>query len=153
MSVELRKHEVTIGALARMAGCRVETVRFYERAGLMPDPLRSEGGHRLYDREHLKRIVFIRRARKLGFTLREVGGLLALVDSGTYKCDQIKSRTLQHQPEIRCKIADLRRLERTLDKIAARCAGGEGQDCPILDALFEVGDEIGVPVRFKPDID
>ena len=73
---------LTRGLLSRRAGCNIETIRYYESIGLMPMPPRSQGGHRLYDQEHLKRLTFIRRARELGFRLREIRGLLALVDGG-----------------------------------------------------------------------
>ncbi len=124
------------GALARASGCNVETVRFYERTGLLPAPPRSAAGHRLYSQEHLKRLVFIRRSRDLGFTLGEVRGLLDLVDGG-YTCGEVQLLTLQHLETVREKIVDLRRLEHTLADIASRCAGGTVPECPVIDALFE----------------
>lgn len=132
------KHRAfTIGALSKQTGCKVETIRYYERIGLLPEPLRSAGGHRLYRGDDLRRLGFIRRSRQLGFTLDEVRGLLAMVDSEAFTCGQIKAVTLDHLDEIRRKLADLAKLERILTEIAARCDGGGRPDCPIIEALFE----------------
>lgn len=127
----------TIGKLVARTGVKVETIRYYERIGLLPVPARTEGGHRLYDREDGRRLKFIRRARELGFSIGEVRELLRLVDGGAYTCAQVKAVTARHLADVRRKLADLRRLERTLGTVAARCEGGTVPDCPILDALFE----------------
>ncbi len=126
----------TIGALSKGTGCHIETIRYYERIGLMPKPPRSPGGHRLYEDDHLRRLTFIRRSRELGFTLEEVRGLLRLVDGGSYTCAEVKTLTLDHAAEVRRKVADLRKLERVLADMAAECEGGEVPECPIIDALF-----------------
>ena len=126
----------TIGALSKGTGCHIETIRYYERIGLMPKPPRSPGGHRLYQDDHLRRLTFIRRSRELGFTLEEVRGLLRLVDGGSYTCAEVKALTLDHAAEVRRKVADLRKLERVLKEMAAECEGGEVPECPIVDALF-----------------
>jgi MerR family mercuric resistance operon transcriptional regulator len=122
--------------LSRRTGCHIETIRYYEGIGLMPAPRRSQGGHRLYDEEQLKRLTFIRRARELGFSLREIRGLLALVDGGNYSCRQVEALTLEHLDEVRSKITDLKKLERTLADIASQCNGGRVPECPVIDALF-----------------
>ncbi len=126
----------TIGSLSRDTGCNIETIRYYERIGLMPAPPRSKGGHRLYEKDHLKRLSFIRRSRDLGFTLEEVRGLLRMIDGHDYTCDEVKVLTLSHLQEVQQKIADLRRLERVLKTMAAECEGGNVPDCPIIDALY-----------------
>ena len=126
----------TIGALSKGTGCHIETIRYYERIGLMPKPPRSPGGHRLYEEDHLRRLTFIRRSRELGFTLEEVRGLLRLVDGGSYTCAEVKTLTLDHAAEVRRKVADLRKLERVLEAMAAECDGGEVPECPIIDALY-----------------
>ncbi len=128
---------LTIGLLSKRTGCKVETIRYYERVGLLLAPPRSAGGHRLYRDDDLRRLGFIRRSRQLGFSLKEVRGLLALVDSEAYSCGQIKAVTLDHLDEIRRKRADLAKLERVLSGIAARCDGGSRPDCPIVEALYE----------------
>lgn len=126
----------TIGSLSRDTGCNIETIRYYERIGLMPKPPRSKGGHRLYEKDHLKRLSFIRRSRDLGFTLEEVRGLLRMIDGHDYTCVEVKVLTLNHLQEVQQKIADLRRLERVLKTMAAECEGGNVPDCPIIDALY-----------------
>lgn len=129
---------LTIGALSRRTGCNIETIRFYEKQGLVPAPPRTEGGHRVYGREHLRRLGFIRRSRDLGFTLDEVRALLRLAD-GHHTCAEVQVLALEHLDSVRQKIADLQRLERTLSETAARCVGGDAPDCPILDSLFSDG--------------
>ena len=126
-----------IGEMSKLTGCNIETIRYYERIGVMPAPARSAGGHRTYAVEHLKRLTFIRRSRELGFTLKQVRGLLAMVDGGDFTCDEIKEITTGHMGDVRRKIADLRRLERVLGTMASRCDRGEVPDCPVIDALFE----------------
>lgn len=129
-------HDRTIGKLSKRTGVNIETIRYYEKIGLLPQPPRSPGGHRLYDEAHLKRLNFVRRSRELGFTLEEVRNLLRLVDHGL-TCGEVHAAALTHLDGIRRKIADLRRLERTLSETAARCQGGDTPDCPIIDTLFE----------------
>ena len=104
---------------------------------MLPEPPRSQGGHRLYEEDHLRRLAFIRRSRELGFTLEEVRGLLRLVDGGSYTCAEVKTLTLDHAAEVRRKVADLRKLERVLREMAAECAGGEVPECPIIDTLYQ----------------
>ena len=129
--------QLGIGALSKQTGCNIETIRYYERKGLLPDPPRTQGGHRLYGGDHLKRLTFIRRSRGLGFTLEEVRGLLRLVDGGHYTCAEVKTVTLNHLADIRGKLADLRKLEKVLKGLAAQCTGDGTPDCPIVEALFE----------------
>ncbi len=127
----------TIGKISASSGVNIETIRYYERIGILPAPPRSEGGHRLYDEEHLRRLSFVRRCRELGFSLDDVRALFRLVDGGDFTCDEVKAMTLDHLGGVRRRIADLRTMERTLDDMAARCDGGEVPDCAIIDALFE----------------
>lgn len=127
----------TIGALSRKTGCHIETIRYYERIGLLQKPLRSEGGHRLYDKEHIKRLVFIRRSRELGFSLGEIRTLFRLVDGQRYTCQEVKVVAEQHLKDVSKKISDLRRLQKTLRTISSQCEGRLVLDCPIIDALFE----------------
>lgn len=126
----------SIGQLARRAGTNLETVRYYERIGLMPAPPRTAGGHRVYDREHLKRLGFIRRSRELGFTLGEIRDLLGLVDGGDYTCAEVRDLTLSHLDSVRGKLADLHRLERSLEEMAAQCTGDTVPDCPVVEILW-----------------
>ena len=103
----------------------------------MPPPPRSEGGHRLYGEEHFRRLTFICRARELGFSLKEVRGLLGLVNGGEYSCAELKALTLEHVGDIHHRIADLRNIERVLETMAAQCDEGEVPECPVIDALFQ----------------
>lgn len=134
-----RKRDFSIGALSRCTGCNIETIRYYEKCGLLPAPPRTEGGHRLYGEDHLKRLVFIRRSRELGFSVDEIRALLGLVDAGTYTCGQVKALTVEHLQNIREKINDLRRLEKTLAEISSQCEGGTVPKCPVIDALSSLG--------------
>ena len=134
----LERSRSSIGTLSKLTGCNIETIRYYERIGLLPAPPRTQGGHRLYGEAHLKRLTFIRRSRELGFTLNDVRGLLQLVDGGHYTCAEVRDMTLQHLDEIRCKVADLRRLERVLKEMAAQCTGDDVPECPVIDALSKV---------------
>ena len=126
-----------IGALSKRTGVNIETIRFYERVGILPKAPRSAGGHRIYNLDHLMRLGFVRRSRELGFSLDEVRGLLQLVDGGSYTCAEIKAITLDHLADIRRKIADLGRLEQTLAEVAGKCRGGKVPDCPVIEALFD----------------
>ena len=126
--------DLTIGKLSERAGVRIETIRYYEREGLLPRAPRTEGGHRVFDDAHLRRLLFIRRSRELGFSGAEVQALLGLVDGG-YTCGEVRDLTLMHLAAIRAKIADLRRLEKTLAEISSECRGGKVPDCPVIEAL------------------
>jgi MerR family mercuric resistance operon transcriptional regulator len=126
-----------IGTLSQQTGCHIETIRYYERIGLLARPPRTEGGHRIYDNEQLKRLVFIRRSRELGFSHEEIRTLLRLVDGRRYTCQQVKNLMEKHLGDIQKKIFDLKRLQKTLSTISAQCQGGQVPDCPIIDALFK----------------
>ena len=134
---ELDIPHLPIGALARQSGCKVETIRYYERAGLMPNPVRTEGGHRMYTGAQLRRLAFIRRGRELGFTLDAVRILLSLVDGEGQTCGEVEVIARGHLDDVRAKIADLRTIETVLADMVAECSGGTVPDCPVVDALFE----------------
>jgi MerR family mercuric resistance operon transcriptional regulator len=121
--------------LARRTGCNLETIRYYEKIGMMPDPPRTASGYRVYDEAHVSRLRFILRARELGFAIEEIRGLLGLVDGGTQTCAEVKERTERHLADVRAKIADLKRIERVLAVTAAKCTGDEVPECPVLDTL------------------
>ena len=123
------------GELARLTGCNLETIRYYEKAGMIPDPPRTASGYRVYDETHAARLRFILRARELGFSLEEVRGLLGLVDGGTQTCAEVKERTERHLADVCAKIADLMRIEEVLAATAAQCSGEDVPDCPVLEAL------------------
>jgi len=133
-----KKHKnLTIGALSGLTHCKIETIRYYEKIGIFPEPPRTEGGHRTYNENHLKRLVFIRRGRELGFSLEDIRALLKLVDGGDHTCGQVQKITLHHLENVQQKILDLKKLEDILAGISSQCEGGVVPECPILNALFE----------------
>ncbi len=111
------------GTLAKQSGVNIETIRYYENIELMPDPMRSEGGHRLYNETHLQRLSFIRRCRELGFTLKEIRGLLKLVDGGDYTCAEVRDLTIEHLDDVKQKINDLKKMQSTLKTMVSQCDG------------------------------
>ena len=131
-----KKAPLTRRGLADAAGCGIETVRYYESAGLMPEPARGANGYRLYGTEDARRLGFILRARRLGLSMKDVRGLLALVDGERVTCAEVHAATVDHLAAIRTRIADLRRLEATLAEVASRCSGRDVPDCPVIDALM-----------------
>jgi MerR family mercuric resistance operon transcriptional regulator len=123
--------------LARLTGCNLETIRYYEKIGMLPDPPRTAAGYRVYAGGHVARLRFILRARELGFSLEETRGLLELVDGDNQSCAEVKERTERHLADVRSKIADLRRIERVLSATAAKCSGEDVPQCPVLEALSD----------------
>jgi MerR family mercuric resistance operon transcriptional regulator len=124
-----------IGAISSRTEVHIETIRYYERIGILPKPSRSGGGHRLYTKAHEQRLTFIRRSRELGFSLDEVRALLGLAGGDNRNCAEVYSLAAQHLDEVKQKIADLRRLERALKSLAAECEHGTVPHCPIIEAL------------------
>lgn len=125
----------TIGEAARRSGINIETIRFYEREGIVPAPGRSTGGRRVYSADGIERLVFVKRCRDLGFPLRDVRALLALRNAESDKCDDVRAISERHISGVRDKIRDLRRLERALVSLVAECQEGRA-DCPALKGLF-----------------
>lgn len=131
-----RQETLTIGALARAAGVNVETIRYYQRIGLMPAPSRPLGGVRRYGTGEFARLRFIKTAQRLGFTLEEVAALLKLQD-GTH-CAEASGIAEHKLADVRAKIADLRRIESALDALVRRCHTRRGNvSCPLIEALVE----------------
>ena len=133
---------LTIGQVARQAGVGVETVRFYEREGLLEQPARRESGYRQYEDGVVARLRFIRRAKELGFTLKEVRELLALRDDPDASRADVRQRAEDKVADIEARVRDLLRMRDALLRLTAACHGdGPATDgCPILEALNE-GDE------------
>src|SRR5690606_5344216 len=126
-----------IGEFARKAGVNVQTVRYYERRGLLPEPERRESGYREYSPDCLDRLQFIRRSQELGFTLSEIEELLALrTDPHTTAAD-VTARTEAKAADIEAKIQDLRQFQHALEHLSGQCRGGRGPtgDCPLLAAM------------------
>lgn len=131
----MRADQFPIGALSTATGVNIETIRYYEKIGLLPAPPRNEGRQRIYDQGHLERLTFIRRGRELGFSLDQVRELLGLVRGHDLTCAEVKGMTDAHVADIRRKVRDLKKLERVLTELSAQCGGDAVPDCPILDAL------------------
>jgi MerR family mercuric resistance operon transcriptional regulator len=126
---------LTIGTLAKASRVHLETVRYYERIGLMPKPSRTASNYRNYEPEHIERLCFIRRAREIGFSTGEIKELLALAEPGRASCAEVQTLTTVHLGEVRAKIIDLRRLEAILARALERCFAGTAPVCPVLDML------------------
>ncbi len=127
---------LTRGKLAAATGCHIETVRYYEKIALLPQPKRTASGYRIYGGDDIKRLGFIRKLRALGFTLDETRGLLTLVDGHDYSCGDVQAIAVAHIDNIRAKIDDLRKMETTLDEMVRACSGGDLPECPIVDDLY-----------------
>ncbi len=130
--------ELRIGQLAGETDCRVETIRYYERIGVLPPAARASNNYRAYKDSHRRRLLFIRRMRDLGFSLDEVRALLRMIDGGTYTCAEVQALGQEHLDAVREKIADLRRVENALADLVGRCTGANTPDCSMLEALFEM---------------
>lgn len=129
-----------IGELARRAGVNIQTVRYYERRALLPEPQRRPSGYREYGPDALERLRFIKRAQELGFTLAEIGELLQLRLDPSTPAAAVKARAEAKIADIDRKLHDLERIRHALVHLAGRCRGGRGPvgDCPLLDALGHI---------------
>jgi MerR family transcriptional regulator, mercuric resistance operon regulatory protein len=122
--------------LAQRTGCNLETVRYYEKVGLLPAPPRTPAGYRSYDATHERRVRFILRARELGFALDEIRELLHLADERDQPCADVRAVAAAHLNDVRAKLADLRRMERVLKDVIAQCGNGTQPECPLMETLF-----------------
>ena len=125
----------TIGRLAKATNTKVETVRYYERIGLLGEPARSGGNYRVYSEAELARLSFIRRARDLAFSIEQVRELLGLSDDRSRSCGAVDELAREHLAAVDRKIADLRALRRELGNLVEQCSHGTIANCRIIDAL------------------
>jgi MerR family mercuric resistance operon transcriptional regulator len=132
---------ISIGALARQSGVNIETIRYYERIGVLPEPARSAGGYRQYLARHAERLRFIRRSRDLGLSLDDVRRLLSLADKKSNSCSKVRELASHHLVDIRARIADLQRMERVLSQLVSACSKGKVANCPLLEALAGPGND------------
>jgi len=133
-----------IGELAERSGVSVQTVRFYERNGLLPEPVRTRSGYREYGPHDVHRLRFIRRAKELGFTLTEVGELLDLRVDPRRPADDVRDRALQKIHTTRAKIQDLERIHGALQRLVDRCeAHGSPDECALMHAIGDEGSHDG----------
>jgi len=128
--------ELTTGQLAKRAQVNIETIRFYERKGLLPKPRRNSSGYRIYSQDSVNHIKFIKRAKTLGFFLKEISELLSLRVDSKKTCGHVKKQTETKLDEINKKIKSLRRIQKALKNMSKSCQGkGPISKCPILDEL------------------
>jgi MerR family mercuric resistance operon transcriptional regulator len=130
-----RAENLPIGELSKRGGVNIETIRYYERIKMLAPPPRTASGRRVYGATDLRILVFIRRARELGFSLDEIRALLRLGGPEKASCREVREIAAHHLEHIRAKLGDLKKLERLLAKTVARCSGKTAPDCPVLDIL------------------
>jgi Cu(I)-responsive transcriptional regulator len=126
---------MNIGDLAKAAATKAETIRYYERIGLMPIPPRTAGNYRDYTSVHVSRLTFTRRARDLGFSIEQIRALLTLADDKGQSCEAVDVIAREHLAEVKRKLADLAALRRELDSLIGQCRHGTVAECRILEAL------------------
>ena len=135
-----------IGELAKLTGCPVETIRYYEREGLLPEPSRSEGNYRQYDAIHVERLSFIRHCRSLDMTQDEIRILLGLRDRPESDCGTANRLIDEHLHHVEVRIAELQSLSQQLRDLRARCSGdGSSEDCGILRELEQPAEPSVIP--------
>ncbi len=125
-----------IGEVAKRTGCNIETIRYYERIGVISSPPRK-GAYRDYGPEDGERLRFVRRARELGFSLEEVQALLDLAPRPDENCDRVQAIAAQHLSNVRAKLDDLRKMESALAALVARCDKSPDGCCPVVEGLAE----------------
>ena len=137
--------EIAIGELSRRTQCNIETIRYYERIGLLPQPHRPGGRFRRYDSDDVARLRFIRRARQLGFSLDEVRALLRLAGAdGEHIRAEARALAAGHVADIQAKIADLQAMERVLSEAICECESGQHPRCPLIEVLSRDSAEVTV---------
>lgn len=130
-------NSLAIGELSRRTGVNIETIRYFERVGMLATPPRSEGGRRVYDHGHLRALGFIKRTRELGFSPAEVRAILALGGPGAASCGEVREIAALHLDQVRAKMADLAQIEKLLASTIERCQGDGTADCAVMDLLEE----------------
>jgi Cu(I)-responsive transcriptional regulator len=126
---------MNIGELARAADAKAETIRYYERIGLLPPPPRTEGNYRDYSAGHVSRLVFTRRARDLGFSIEQIRALLDLADHKEQSCESVDAIAHEHLVQVKRKLADLSALRKELESLIGKCRHVTVAECRILEAL------------------
>lgn len=127
---------ITIGQLAKAAKVNIQTVRFYERQGILKPVNRTDSGYRVYDKESLRRLNFILQAKELGFSLKEINDLLVLRVRSVQTCDRVRKKAQEKLTDIQGKISQLKKMEKTLKELVGNCKNRVVSDqCPILDKM------------------
>ncbi len=133
----MSRMQLSIGELARRTGVKPTTIRWYEQEKLLPAPLRSEGGHRVYAQDHLRRLGFIRHARELGFAMPAIRSLLGLVEHPADDCATAHAIATAQIAEVDSRLRRLTALRAELTEMAENCQGGTARDCRILETLAD----------------
>ncbi|MDX1803266.1 MAG: helix-turn-helix domain-containing protein [Alcanivorax sp.] len=128
---------LSIGELAQATGCKVETIRYYEKIALMPAPQRSAGNQRRYSQQHRERLYFIRHSRDLGFSIDAIRELLTLSDQQQRNCTAVDTLARRHRDAVQERIASLLTLRDELDRMIEGCAGGDVAHCRIIEVLSD----------------
>ncbi|AWZ01334.1 mercuric resistance operon regulatory protein [Rhodobiaceae bacterium] len=128
--------DITRGQLAKRTGCNAETIRYYEKTGIMPDPRRVVSVYRYYDEKHVRRLHFVMQSRELGFSIEEIRSLLDLVDRRAVSCGEVEKLGKAHLHMVRKKISDLEQMADVLDRTVSACSGEDVPECPLIETLF-----------------
>ncbi|UTW52517.1 helix-turn-helix domain-containing protein [bacterium SCSIO 12827] len=128
---------LSIGDLARRAGCTVQIIRHYEKVGLLPEARRTDGNRRIYSEDQASRLVFIRHSRELGFSLDDIRQLLSFSDRPDQSCEQVDALARKHLGNVQERLARLRSMERELKRMISQCGGGNVAECRIIEVLAD----------------
>ena len=126
---------VTIGQAAASAGCKVQTVRYYEQIGILPEPVRTQGNQRLYGESGVQRLIFIRHARDMGFSLDAIRDLLSLADDPDHSCDAADAIAREQLEQVNMRITHLAALKQELERMIKQCRGGVISECLVIEVL------------------
>ncbi len=129
------EQNIAIGELSRRTGVNIETIRYFERVGILAKPPRPSAGRRIYGADHIRTLGLVRRARELGFTQAEVRAILSIWDPSEPGCSEARDIAVRHLEHVRQKMVDLGQLERLLSSTIARCEGDGATSCPVIDML------------------
>jgi MerR family transcriptional regulator, mercuric resistance operon regulatory protein len=132
------RSEFYIGSVAKLTGVKIETIRYYEKAGILNSPNRNTNGYRLYTKTQIEQLMFVKRCRELGFSLEHTTSLLNLADNENRTCKQISAAAGKRLKEVRTKISDLQRMETVLENYVDACPRDASADCPIVKSLSHV---------------
>ncbi|MDP6705775.1 MAG: helix-turn-helix domain-containing protein [Alphaproteobacteria bacterium] len=133
----MQDRDLTIGELARETGAKVQTIRYYETIGLLPEPVRTAGNQRRYGARDMERLAFVRHGRELGFPLEMIRELLSLADDPDRSCEAADCIASEQLAQVRSRIARLAALELELDRMVRQCRGGRIADCRVIEVLAD----------------
>ncbi len=125
----------SIGQMAKTGNCKVQTVRYYEKQGLLPEAARSSGNQRIYTQDHMNRLSFIRHSRELGFSLEQIRDMLTLNDQPTHSCGAVDDIARVHLDDVKFKIKRLQSMKKELERMINECSGGQVSQCRIIEIL------------------